>query len=146
MGSGYGVRVRLSPMVPVAGWRGELTHLLERMFEEITPRMITMEPLRFCTYDVLARDFAPGLLDPTFTQAMRDIPADAEEWEKSQFPDHCRVAMYRHVLDEVARLSPDTPVALCREKRRVWDALSADFARMGQHPDGYVCNCGPTSV
>ena len=26
------------------------------------------------------------------------------------------------------------------------DALAADFTRMGQHPDDYVCNCGPTSA
>jgi hypothetical protein len=77
---------------------------------------------------------------------MAAIPADAEDWEKSQFPDEYRIMMYRVVLDEVARISPQTPVALCREKRRVWDALAGDFARMRQYPDDYVCNCGPLSA
>ncbi|OPZ29886.1 MAG: Spore photoproduct lyase [Lentisphaerae bacterium ADurb.BinA184] len=123
--AGYTVRIRLSPM---------------------TPDVVTMEPLRFCTHERLVRDFEPGLLDPEFMQAMADIPADAEEWQKSEFPDALRVAMYRVVLDEVARISPRTPVALCREKRRVWDTLAEDLRRMGQSPDDFVCNCGPESA
>ena len=77
---------------------------------------------------------------------MAGIPADAEDWATMEFPEQCRIRMYRLVLDEVARRSPQTPVALCREKRRVWEALARDLRRMGQHPDDCVCNCGPISV
>ena len=144
--AGYTVRIRLSPMVPVVGWQEEIRHMLARMFDEVTPDLITMEPLRFCTYETLLNDFPPDSIDPEFMRAMADIPAEAEHWEKSEFPDDYRVKMFKLVLDEVARRSPRTPVALCREKRRVWDALADDFKRMGQYPDDYVCNCGPTSV
>lgn len=144
--AGYTVRIRLSPMVPIAGWQEEIRHMLSRLFEEVRPDLITMEPLRFCTYETLQRDFPAGSIDARFMQAMADIPANAEGWEKSEFPEDCRLEMYRLVLDEVARRSPQTPVALCREKRRVWDALESDFRRMGQSPDDYVCNCGPTSA
>lgn len=105
-----------------------------------------MEPLRFCTYETLLTDFPPDFIDPEFMQAMAGIPAEAEDWEKSQFPDTHRLKMYRLVLDELAKRSPCTPVALCREKRRVWDALAGDLKRMGQRPDNYVCNCGPISI
>jgi hypothetical protein len=144
--AGYTVRIRLSPMVPVVGWRDEIRHMLARMFDEITPDVITMEPLRFCTYEVLRSDFAPGIIDPAFMQAMADIPADAGDWDKAEFPDEYRLEMYRLVLAEVARISPRTPVALCREKRRLWDALADDLTRLGQSPDDYVCNCGPVSA
>ena len=79
-------------------------------------------------------------------ERLADIPADAEDWEKSEFPDKHRLKMYKLVLDEVARRSSRTPVALCREKRRVWEALAGDLKRMGQSPDNYVCNCGPVSI
>ena len=144
--AGYTVRIRLSPMVPVVGWREEIRHMVRRIFDEITPDVITMEPLRFCTHESLMRDFAPGLIAPEFMAAMAAIPDGAEKWEKSEFPEDYRIEMYKVVLAEVARLSSQTPVALCREKRRVWDALGDDFRRMGQGPDDYVCNCGPSSA
>ena len=143
--AGYTVRVRLSPMVPTIGWQNEVRHMLRRMFEEITPDLITMEPLRYCTHETLQQSFEPGLIDPDFMQAMADIPDDAEGWQLAQFPDDRRMAMYRLVLDEVERLSPDTPIGLCRERHHVWDAMSDDFGRMGQNPEDYVCNCGPRS-
>jgi spore photoproduct lyase len=144
--AGYTVRIRLSPMVPTAGWREEVRHMIRRMFEEIRPDVITMEPLRYTPYEALESDFEPGLIDPGFMQAMAEIPDDTEGWDRSQFPDDLRIEMFRLVLDEVGRLSPDTPVGLCREKRRVWEAMADDFDRMGQHPDNYVCNCGPRSA
>ncbi len=144
--AGYPVRIRLSPMVPVRGWQDEVRHMLRRLLADVHPDLLTIEPLRFCTHADLLQDFEPGVLDPEFVAAMARIPATAEDWEKSEFPEDCRIRMYQVVLDEVARLAPRVPVALCREKRRVWDVLAADFARMGQYPDDYVCNCGPTSA
>ncbi|NLF40926.1 hypothetical protein GX586_15895 [bacterium] len=144
--AGYTVRIRLSPMVPIAGWQDETRHMIRRMFEEITPDVVTIEPLRFCTHQSLVDDFEPGVLDPEFVEAMARVPADADQWAKSQLPDECRNRMYRVVLDEIARISPRTPVAFCREQRRVWDAFAGDMSRMGQHPDDYVCNCGPVSA
>lgn len=144
--AGYPVRIRLSPMAPLVGWEHETRHMIRRMFEEIRPEVVTIEPLRFCTYEQLCSDFFPGVLDPEFVAAMRDLPEDADDWHKQEFPDDLRLRMYRVVLDETARLSPRTPVALCREQRRIWDTLKSDFDRMGQHPDNYVCNCGPTSA
>ncbi|NQU43623.1 hypothetical protein HQ520_10075 [bacterium] len=144
--AGYPVRIRFSPMAPTTGWEKEMRHMIQRMFEEITPEVLTIEPLRFSNYEGLRRDYPEGLIDPDFMEGMRTIPADAPDWDKREFPDHLRIRMYRVVLDEVARISPKTPVGLCREKRRVWDALRDDFTRMGQYPDNYVCNCGPASA
>ena len=144
--AGYPVRIRLSPMVPLCGWQEEMRHLLRRMFEEITPDVITMEPLRFYTHAQLLHDFPAGSLDPEFMTAMAQMPKTQEGWAQSEFPEDCRLRIYRLVLDEIARLAPNVPVALCREQRRVWDLLADDFQRMGQHPDDFVCNCGPQSV
>jgi hypothetical protein len=144
--AGYTVRFRLSPMIPVVGWRDEIRRLLARVFDETRPDLITMEPLRYYNHDALQKDFPPGIIDPEFMQAMADIPPDAQDGVKTQFPDDMRLKMYRLVLDEVARRSPRTPVSLCRETRRVWNVLSDDMKRMKQDPDDYVCNCGTTSA
>ena len=144
--AGYPVRIRFSPMIPIVGWEAETHHMIRRMFEEIEPEVITMEPLRFHTCEQLSQNFSPDLLDPEFMESMQTMPDGVDAWQKAQFPTPMRLRMYRAVLDEVARISPHTPVALCREKRTVWDMLRPDFDRMGQHPDEYVCNCGTTSA
>ena len=144
--AGYPVRIRLSPMVPIVGWEQETRHMIRRMFEQIHPQVVSMEPLRFYTYEPLLTDFPAGLLDAEFVEAMRTLPADTDSWHKDQFPDDLRLRMYRVVLDEVRRISPKTPVSLCREQRSTWEALASEFERMGQHPDDFVCNCGPKSA
>jgi spore photoproduct lyase len=144
--AGYPVRIRFSPMVPTVGWEQEVRGMVRRMYELIEPEVLTVEPLRFCDYDAIVNLFRPGVLDPEYVESLRTIPDDAEDWQKKQFPDDLRIRLYRVVLEEVAVAGRGTPVALCREKRRVWDALRDDFERMGQDPDHYVCNCGPQSA
>jgi DNA repair photolyase len=144
--AGYPVRIRFSPMIPISGWEAEMRYMIQRMFEEIDPEVLTIEPLRFHTFEQLCQSFQPELLDLEFLKAMQALPADVDGWQKSQFPEAMRIRMYRTVLNEVARISPHTPVAMCREKRTVWEWLQDDFDRMGQHPDNYVCNCGTTSA
>jgi spore photoproduct lyase len=144
--AGYPVRIRFSPMVPIAGWEEETRQMVRRMFELISPEVLTIEPLRFCTYEQVVDLFRSEVLDPEFLEGLRTLPEDSEDWQKSQFPDDLRIRMYRVVLEEVADGGAETPVALCREKRRVWEALTDELGRMGQAPDSYVCNCGPTSA
>ncbi len=144
--AGYPVRIRFSPMVPVIGWEAETRHMIRRMSEDLKPEVLTIEPLRFCSYDQLQELFEPGVIDPDFVSDLKNVPPHAQSWEQSQFSDELRLRMYRVVLEEMQRWAPDTPVALCREKRRIWDVLQEDFARMGQKPNRYVCNCGPTSA
>ncbi|MBT3379554.1 MAG: hypothetical protein HN742_25455 [Lentisphaerae bacterium] len=143
--AGYPVRIRLSPMVPTVGWEAEIRHMVQRMFEEIKPEILTIEPLRFYTYDQLCNDFAPGVIDPEFLTGIRDAETGSNHYER-QFPEELVKRMYRVVFEEVLRISPQTPVAFCREKRTVWDAFRTELARSGQDPDDYVCNCGPVSA
>jgi len=144
--AGYSVRVRLSPIIPIIGWKDDVRAMIRQMFEVIAPEVLTIEPLRFHTYEQLGRNFRPGLLDPEFLESMLAIPDDVPAWRKSGFSTDMRVRVCRTVLDEVAAVSPQTPVAMCREQQEVWELLSDDFGRMGQHPDDFVCNCGTYSA
>ena len=142
--AGYPVRIRLSPMIPMVGWEQDIRHMIQRMFEEIKPDIITMEPLRFYTYDKLLKDFAPGVIDPEFLDSMKET-AQAKAMYERQFPEHMVKKIYQVVFEEILRISPQTPVAFCREKRVIWDVFAAELERTGQDPDNYVCNCGPLS-
>ena len=139
--AGYPVRIRFSPMVPTTGWEKDIRHMVQRLFEEIRPEVITIEPLRFYTYKQLCADFAPGVIDAEFLAGMKSLPETAQ-----QFPDELVKRLYRVVFEEVLRLSPKTPVAFCREKRLIWDSFREELRRNGQDPDDYVCNCGPVSA
>jgi hypothetical protein len=143
--AGYPVRVRLSPILPVAGWRDENRRMIEQLFRDVRPDLVTIETIRFLGYDDMARELDLSLLDEDFLAAMKaareqPFPPGCE------VPDDYRNQVYEFILDELDRVSPATPVAFCREKRTIWDHFAARLARHGQTPDRYICNCGPTSV
>ena len=143
--AGYHVRYRFSPIVPVLGWREENREMIEGLFAEVKPDVITFESIRFLDYEAMMRDFDPDLLDPEFLEAMKSV-AGTEVQQGEQVPLDYRRELYRFIIEELERVSPETPYALCREQRSTWELFGEDFGRHGQGPDGYVCNCGPFSA
>ncbi len=142
--AGYHVRHRFSPIVPVRNWREEIREMIELLFEACNPDVITFETLRYVDYDQLRSDFDLDILDPQFVEMMRtDERGDVQSGE--EIPVDFRRKIYRFVIDELERVSPETPYALCRELRDTWEHLAEDFDRHDQHPDCYVCNCGAHS-
>jgi len=103
--------------------------------------VITFETLRYMRYGRLEASFDLDLLDPEFVDIMK---SDTRESVQSgeEIPPEFRRTIYRHVIDELERVSPQTPYAFCRELRDNWEFFAEDFARHNQHPDCYVCNCG----
>ena len=143
--AGYHVRFRLSPIVPVKNWEDENRELIELIFSETQPDVITFESLRFMDYDALNSSFDTSLLDPEFLHLMKEFMGQ-KHLGGCQIPHWYREKIYRFIIDELERVSPETPYALCRASRAMWEALEDDFARHGQGPDYYVCNCGPYSA
>jgi DNA repair photolyase len=142
--AGYPVRVRLSPIIPVRGWRDENRRMIEALFRDVRPDVVTVETIRFLDFDAMAEDFDVTLLDEEFVDAMRRVRGQPHA-QGCEVPDEYRKTVYRLIFDELARLSPATPVAFCREKRTLWDHFADEFARWDQTPDDYLCNCGPFS-
>jgi DNA repair photolyase len=139
--AGYHVRHRFSPIIPVRNWREEISEMIEMLFANCTPDVITFETLRYMRYGRLEAAFDLDLLDPEFVDIMK---SDTRESVQSgeEIPLEFRRTIYRHVIDELERVSPQTPYAFCRELRDNWEFFAEDFARHNQHPDCYVCNCG----
>jgi len=148
--AGYHVRFRLSPIIPVRNWEAENREMIEALFAEVKPDVITFETLRFRDYNAIEREIDLSLLDPEFLQAMRDAQGKKHP-QGCEIPHDFRRKVYRFIIDELERVGahgnmPLPPYALCRAPKVMWDEFADDFARHGQSPDRYVCNCGPTSA
>ncbi len=143
--AGYAVRVRFSPIVPVKNWEEENREAIRLLFENVKPDVITIETIRFLNYDAICRDFDLDLLDEEFVEAMKSVQGEDVEFG-CQVPDAFRRKVYEAFFDEIDRWDRATPVAFCRELRRMWEHYANWFATRGQHPDRYMCNCGPYSA
>ena len=143
--AGYPVRVRFSPIIPVRNWEAENREMIRLLFSRVQPDVVTFETIRFLTHDAMARCFDLSLLDDEFVAAMREVQGQGFA-QGCEMPDAWRRRIYRLFFDELDRVGCEAPVAFCREKRELWNYFADDFARYGQHPDAYICNCGPYSA
>jgi len=115
--AGYPVRFRFSPIIPVKGWREENRELIDLMFRRTKPDVIALCMFGWMDLALAEQCLDFDLLDPQFVDAMRGAAP----------------------LDEIRRVSPDTPVALCLDTPAMWAELAAGLR---QGPDDYVCVCG----
>ena len=143
--AGYPVRVRLSPILPVKGWQEENREMIELLFREVTPDLITFETIRFLDYAEMRECFDTSLLDDEFLQTMKEAEGKQHS-QGCQAPDEYRAMVYDFTISELERVSPDTPYAFCREKLTLWERFSPSFDGHLQCPDDYLCNCGPRSA
>lgn len=143
--AGYPVRARFSPIVPTADWREENRYTIRRLFEVSHPDIVTIETIRFMDYDEIATHFDLEKLDPEFLEVMKKAEGCDGGSYGCEVPDSYRLEVYRFMIDEIQKVSPDTRIAFCREQERVWDRFADVLGAQGQHPDSYHCNCGPRS-
>jgi spore photoproduct lyase len=138
---GYPVRCRLSPVIPVKNWREECRAMLELLFEKAQPEVISLQTLsRFPEYEMLPRTLDLDLLDPTFVKAAQDEKEEMAGQIVGPLPHYKRAEMYKFLIDELKRLSPETPFSICLESPEMWEELGE---LMGESPSAYACCCGP---
>ena len=143
--AGYPVRVRFSPILPVRNWRDENREMIERLFDSVTPDVVTMETIRFLDYDRMSACLDLSLLDEEFVEIMKG-QTSSPAYQGCELPDDYRREVYEFFFSQIDRVSPATRIAFCREKRDMWGQFADALARRGQDPDHYMCNCGPTSA
>lgn len=120
--------------------------MLELLYSRVKPENISMEMVFFDS--VAEMDATLGLenLDPEFVEAAREAEARyGDQWRNDlegprPFTFAVKEKVYRYLISELQRLSPETPVTLCAETQRMWDALAP---LIGYREHDYVCNCGP---
>ncbi|MFC1717685.1 spore photoproduct lyase family protein [Candidatus Poribacteria bacterium] len=142
--AGYPVRFRLSAVCPVKGWQRENREMLELLFKNVRPDLISLETLsRMPSYQMFENVMDAALFEPRFVEA---IKAGREEMKGKiwgPIPDNEREEIYRFLINEIHRISPKTSVSLCQEPAEMWQRLS-DVLTVT--PDYYVCCCAKDSV
>ncbi len=141
--AGYVVRAGFSPIIPHVGWREEATIALEKLFATATPDTVRLWVVSMMLVKEAEQIFGPENLDPEFLDVMRETASEMDGKHSGPFPPQARAEIYAHYIDEIKRISPDTPVSLCTEERLMWDML-ADKLEMS--PDNLFCCCGQFSV
>ncbi|MFW6161585.1 MAG: spore photoproduct lyase family protein [Planctomycetota bacterium] len=142
-GAGYLVRARLSPIVPVRGWRAELRELFETMLAAARPDIVTLELLGWFDFDDLPELMDLDLLDPDAVESARAAADDLRGCHSGPFTEATHQEIYRFCVETVQELSPGTPVAACHGTPATWKMLEPLVGMTGER---YICNCGPSSA
>ncbi|MBM4084667.1 MAG: hypothetical protein FJ272_07750 [Planctomycetes bacterium] len=141
--AGYVVRAGFSPIVPHVNWREEATIALEKLFATAKPDTVRLWVVSMMLADEAEQIFGAENLDPWCLAEMRKSASEMHGKHSGPFPRHVRAEIYGHYIDEIKRISPNTPVNLCTEERAMWDMLTDKLA---MKPDSLYCCCGQQSV
>jgi len=141
--AGFPVRVGFSPIIPTKGWREEATQCLEKLLAVVKPDTLRLWVLSLMNADELDKLIGFENIDPRFVESVQQVDPAGKNSFALPFTVEDRVDIYGHYIDEIKRISPETPVSLCSERRVVWDGL-AD--RLTMTPDSLYCCCGGLSA
>lgn len=141
--AGYVVRVGFSPIIPIQRWREEATECIELLFSKVSPDTVRLWVVSMAEPEEAGIIFDLSKLDQRFVEEMRRSADKIKGKHSSPFPSEVRAEIYAHYIDEIRRVSPETPVSLCTEELEVWEILSD---RLEMSPYELYCCCGERSV
>jgi len=148
--AGYIIRYRFSPMIPVKGWEEEYEELVDLIFRQTEPDVISLCPFGWMDWDVTRSCLDLSKLDPQYVAAME---AEAPFLRKRGFtaggghpiPHDARAYLLKKVIDAIRSRHPTIPIALCLETLEMWSLFQRELG-MPMDPErksSYFCNCGP---
>jgi hypothetical protein len=140
---GITTRFKFKPIVPVKGWREEVSEMTRLVFEHTHPDLISLFTLCWMDYADLIKLVDTEMLDPVYLEAARQA---AEELGKSRvrpFPEWVRREIYEFCLDKIRSYDQNIPVVICTESLSMWKELGP---KLKCQPDNYVCGCGPMAT
>ena len=142
--AGYRVRARISPICPLEDWREEGIALLDALFADVRPELITMDVLGWMNARQMLEAMDVSLFAPEFRDYVHEqakIPPGRHR--KHLFPHEMRLELMRFYLHEIRHRAPGVPVSICMETVDMWNELGPE---LGMQADNYACCCGPDSV
>ena len=141
--AGFVVRAGFSPIIPHHNWRMEATTALEKLFAAVQPDTVRLWVVSMMLAAEAEEIFGWENLDPEMLASMRQSAPEMDGKHSGPFAPAARAEIYAHYIDEIKRISPDTPVNLCTEERQMWDMLAG---HLDMSPDKLFCCCGQFSV
>lgn len=140
---GYTTRFKYKPIVPLRGWRDELSEMTRQVFEKTHPDVISLFTLAWMDYSEVIKHLDPDLLDPEAREAAAAAEEELGKIKVRPFPHHIRKSIYEHCIKEIRSYSQDIPISLCTESTQMWKELGPV---LGLEPGNYPCGCGPTAT
>ena len=140
---GYTVRAGFSPVIPIVDWRRETTDMIERLFRTVSPEVVRVWVLALIDAAECERVLDVDRMDPELVRRMREGAAEMNGSVHAPFPPDARAQIYEYYIDEMKRVSPDTPFVLCSEHPEIWNRLEH---RLLMNRDRLFCCCGGLSV
>ena len=122
--SGYNVRIRIDPMIPIEGWEEQYLNLVEQIFANFTPDRITLGSIRGLNKTLL---FAKG------DTSWKDWLVKKTGWGL-KIEDKLREKMYRLIINRLHKKFKYTEIALCKETKTMWERLEMNWTKCR-------CNC-----
>jgi len=121
--AGYEVRIRIDPMVPIEDWQKHYLHLLDLLFNSLTPERITLGSLRGLQSTI------NGCTDKSWTHYL----TESSNWGK-KIDFETRYGMYAAVIAQLSSKYSYSKVALCKETVQMWNTLKMNRRKV-------KCNC-----
>lgn len=121
--SGYTVRVRIDPMVPIKGWEKGYKDLVDNVFDAFIPEIITLGSLRGLQSTI------NNCKDTSWTKYL----TETSNWGK-KIDTTKRYKMYLSIINYLKDEYNYKNVALCKETIDMWHKLNLDYKKI-------KCNC-----
>jgi spore photoproduct lyase len=123
--AGYEVRIRIDPMVPIAGWEWHYISLIDRLFSSFVPARITLGSLRGLQ----------STINEAVDKSWVAYLSESSNWGR-KISFKVRHKMYERLLRHIRETYRYTNVALCKETLAMWHQLGMDYRSIR-------CNCIP---
>lgn len=120
---GYPVRIRIDPLVPLRDWKKEYMKLADDIFSQFEPERITLGSLRGLISTI------NNAHDRTWVRYLSEY----SNWGK-RTDFRTRYMMYSAIMNYLEENFRYGKIALCKETREMWEALSMDYTKIR-------CNC-----
>jgi spore photoproduct lyase len=128
--SGYEVRLRIDPMVPISGWQEGYIELIDQIFTEFKPERITLGSLRGLQ----------STLNGTKDKSWKIYLEEKSNWgKKIEFSN--RFTMYLHLIKHLKEKYNYSDVSLCKETVEMWEKLKSRFKFPDMDYKRTRCNC-----
>ncbi|MBT3374357.1 MAG: hypothetical protein HN742_25820 [Lentisphaerae bacterium] len=141
--TGYPVRIKFKPIIPMKDWREEATLMARLALDGMKPEVINLLTLTWMDVTTLRNAFNPEDLDPEAMEAADTAKDDMTDDHLRPFPHAFRATVYDHFITEIRKIDPDVPITFSTESLDMWKQFGE---RLGYDARDYICGCGPQST
>jgi spore photoproduct lyase len=128
--AGYEIRVRIDPMVPMAGWQEGYRELIDQIFATFTPERITLGSLRGLQ----------STINGTKDKSWKIYLEEKSNWgKKIEFSN--RLIMYLRLIKYLREKYSYINISLCKETVEMWEKLKSKFESPDMDYKKIRCNC-----